>query len=160
MRRPLLAVTVLGVVGGAYIVYRSRLPLAERDRWARRVMNERIAPALLKRGVANGRAEIGVVEHVGRVSGKVRQTLVHPIALGDRIALPLAYGEEGQWPKNVLAGGGCRLQYHGNVYALCNPRAMQGDEIEGMPRSELVIGHAFGNRFLVLDVVTVAPGEL
>ncbi len=161
MRKSVLAVTVLGVVGGAYIVYRAQQPRERRDRWARRLMNERIAPVLLERGVADGEhAEIGVVEHVGRVSRKLRRTLVHPIPLGDRFALPLAYGEGAEWPKNVLAAGACRLQYRGRTFGLCNPRPMAGDEIEGLPRSEAVIGKAFGSRFLVLDVSeseSVAP---
>ncbi|MGD0247548.1 MAG: hypothetical protein ABSB75_00695 [Candidatus Limnocylindrales bacterium] len=161
MRKSTLLVAVVGAAACIYLYRRSRLPPERRDLVARRAMNERIAPILLRHGAADGeRTGIGIVEHVGRVSGVARRTLVHPIPLGDRFAILLAYGERGQWPRNVIAAGCCRLQFHDSVYSLSIPRVMDGAQVEGLPKAEEVIGRAVGGRFLLMDVESVVPGRL
>ncbi len=151
----------LGALAGGYLARRSTVPVPERDRWARRLMNERIAPVLMERGIARGEhAGTGVIEHVGRVSGTLRHTLVHPVPLGDRFAVPLPYGPEAHWPKNVLSAGRARLEYRGKVYELANPCAMDGPEIDGLPRVEELIGRAIGGRWLVAEVASVREGDL
>jgi hypothetical protein len=161
MRKSTLFVAVVAAAAGIYLYRRSQLPVECRDRLLRRTMNERLAPVMLRHGAADGeRTGLGVVEHVGRVSGLVRQTLVHPIPLGDRLAIPLAYGERGQWPQNVIAAGCCRLQFHDSVYSLSNPRVMDGAEVEGLPRADEMIGRVVGGRYLLLDVVSVVQGRL
>ncbi len=157
MRRALAVGLTVAAAGAGYVAWRSRIPTEQRDRWGRRLMNERIAPALMERGLARGEhAGIGIVEHVGRSSGTVRRTLVHPVPLGDRFAVPLPYGAEAHWPKNVLAAGRARLEYRGRTYELVNPRPVGWAEIEDMPRSEALIGRLIGGRFLVADVASVA----
>jgi hypothetical protein len=161
MRTSTLLVAVGGAAACIYLYRRSQLPPERRDLVARRAMNERIAPILLRHGAADGeRTGIGVVEHVGRASGVVRRTLVHPIPLGDAFAIPMAYGERGQWPQNVIAAGRCRLQFHDSVYSLSNPRAMDGAQIAGLPKAEEAIVRAVGRRFLLMDVESVASGRL
>ena len=52
----------------------------------------------------------GVLEHVGRRSGTVRQTPLMAFERGDgRWIVALTYGPDVQWVKNVLASGGCRI---------------------------------------------------
>jgi hypothetical protein len=161
MRKSVLLMAVVGTASGLYLYRRSRLPVERRDLLLRRTMNERLTPILMRHGAADGEwTGLGVVEHVGRMSGKLRRTLVHPIPLGDRFAIPLAYGEKGQWPQNVIAAGRCRLQYHDSVYELTNPRAMDGAQIDGLPAAEEMIGRAVGGRYLLLEVESVAPGRL
>jgi hypothetical protein len=161
MRKSVLLAGVVGVAAGLYLYRRSRLPIERRDLLLRRTMNERLTPILVRHGAADGeRTGLGVVEHVGRVSGKLRQTLIHPIPLGDRFAIPLAYGEKGQWPQNVIAAGCCRLQFHDSVYSLSNPRVMDGAEVEGLPKADEMIGRVVGGRYLALDVVSVVQGRL
>jgi hypothetical protein len=159
--RKALAVGLMVGSGAAYIAWRSRIPNAQRDRWGRRLMNERIAPALMSLGLARGKhAGTGIVEHVGRSSGTVRRTLIHPVPLGDRFAVPLPYGPEAHWPKNVLAAGRARLEYRGRIYELANPCAAGWADIEGMPRVEALIGRLIGGQFLVADVASVEEGTL
>jgi deazaflavin-dependent oxidoreductase (nitroreductase family) len=159
MRTALAVGLTVGAVGAGYVVWRSRIPTEQRDRWERRLMNERIAPALMERGLARGEhARTGIVEHLGRSSGTVRRTLIYPVPLGDRFAVPLPYGPEAHWPKNVLAAGRARLEYRGRTYELVNPRPIRWAEIEGMPWSDALIGRLIGGRFLVVDVVSVTEG--
>jgi hypothetical protein len=158
MRKLVAVVTVVALV--AYLYRRSKLPEERRDLALRRAMNERLTPVLLRYGAANGsRNGLGVVEHVGRKSGAVRRTLIHPIVMRDRVAIPVPYAEGGQWPRNVLAAGCCRLQFRDSIYALSNPRIVQGALIEDLPASERLIGRVTGGRFLLLDVEAVAPGR-
>jgi deazaflavin-dependent oxidoreductase (nitroreductase family) len=159
MRTALAVGLMVGAAGVGYVAWRSRIPRGQRDRWARRLMNERIAPALIGLGLARGEhARTGIVEHVGRSSGTVRRTLVYPVPLGDRFAVPLPYGPEAHWPKNVLAAGRARLAYRGRIYELVNPRPMGWAEIADMPRNDALIGRLIGGRFLVADVASVAAG--
>ena len=161
MRRALAVGLAVGAVGAGYVAWRSRIPTEERDQWGRRLMNERIAPALMEFGLARGEnARTGIVEHVGRSTGTVRRTLIYPVPLGDQFAVPLPYGPEAHWPKNVLAAGWARLEYRGRIYELVNPRPMGWAEIEDMPRSDALIGRLIGGRFLVADVASVTEGGL
>jgi len=161
MRKSVFFAGVVGAAAGLYLYRRSRLPIERRDLLLRRAMNERLTPILVRHGAADGeRTGLGVVEHVGRASGVVRQTLVHPIPVGDRFAIPLAYGEKGQWPQNVIAAGRCRLQYHDAVYELTHPRVVDGADIEGLPAVDEMIGRTVGGRYLVLEVEWVEPGRL
>jgi hypothetical protein len=73
-------------------------------------VNRIVNPWLERRGVIGiSRGELGLLEHVGRRSGIVRQTPIHPmpIAGGFRIIVPV--GERSEWVRNVLAAGHCRL---------------------------------------------------
>ncbi len=160
MRRSTLLVAAAGVAAGVYVVRRSRVPLESRDLLARQVMNRRLTPLLVRGGAANGaRTGLGIVEHVGRVSGTVRRTLVHPIPLGDRFAIPLPYRDKGQWTRNVMAAGCCRLQFHDSVYMLTNPRVMDAEMVQGLPLAERSIVRVVGGGCLVMDVQSMAPGR-
>ncbi len=159
MARALALGLAVGAAGAAFMARRSRIPTEQRDRWGADLMNEPNAPVLMGLGLARGEhARTGIVEHVGRSSGTVRRTLIYPVPLGERFAVPLPYGPEAHWPKNVLAAGRARLEYRGRIYDLVNPRPMGWAEIEGMPRSDALIGRLIGGRFLVADVASVAEG--
>jgi hypothetical protein len=161
MRKTVLLAGVAAAAAGVYLYRRSKLPVERRDLWMRRAMNERLTPIFLGHGAADGeKTGLGVVEHVGRKSGVVRRTLIHPVVMGGQVAIPLAYTERGQWPQNVIAAGRCRLQFHDSVYRLTNPRAVDGSEIADLPKPEALIGRVVGGRYLLLDVESVVPGRL
>jgi hypothetical protein len=158
MRKLLVIALAAGL--GYYLYRREQLPEEKRDLLLRRLMNERLTPVLLRSGVTTGsRTGIGVVEHIGRKSGVVRRTLIHPVVMEERVAIPVPYAEGGQWPRNVLAAGCCRLQFRDSIYSLSNPRVVEGALIEDLPKSEALIGRVTGGRFLLLDVESVAPGR-
>lgn len=75
-----------------------------------------------------GKRVYAVVHHQGRKSGSAYQTPVFAVPAGDGFILPLPYGEHADWCRNVLAAGGCRMQWRGRWYTLQNPRLIQPSE--------------------------------
>jgi deazaflavin-dependent oxidoreductase (nitroreductase family) len=58
----------------------------------------------------------GIIENVGRKSGKVYRTPVNVFREKGRFLIALTYGRDSDWVKNVLAAGGaeittCRVSY-------------------------------------------------
>ncbi len=85
----------------------------------RRVAN----PVVLRFGLSGGRRSLwGVMEVPGRRSGRVRRNPVVPHVLGDVVLIPLSFGPQVDWVKNVLAAGGGRLRYKGRDWQLASPR--------------------------------------
>jgi len=64
----------------------------------------------------------GILEHVGRRSGTVRQTPINIFPRGERYVIALTYGPDVEWLKNVLAAGGCRVRIQGRWLRLTEPR--------------------------------------
>jgi len=124
-------------------------------------MNRAVNPWILERGLAGGRhSEIGPLEHIGRKSGQRRLTPVHPepTASGFRFVVPL--GDQSEWARNVLAAGGCRIQLHGQVYELVEPRRVSPGALTDLPRILRAAMTALGFRYLQLDTAAVRPGAL
>ena len=42
--------------------------------------------------------------------------------------IPLTWGEDTDWFRNVRAAGGCTLHWHGRLYTLLNPEIVSGPE--------------------------------
>jgi deazaflavin-dependent oxidoreductase (nitroreductase family) len=63
-----------------------------------------------------------IVIHKGRKSGKEFRTPLNAFATNEGFAIPLTYGPETDWVKNVLAAGGCALAYRGQTIQLTEPR--------------------------------------
>lgn len=63
----------------------------------------------------------GVVEHTGRHSGKAYATPVVIDRVGDGFIIPLPYGTEVDWLRNVLAAGRATLRVHGQTYGAVEP---------------------------------------
>ena len=63
----------------------------------------------------------GLLEHRGRRSGRVYQTPVAPRRTADGFVISLAFGEQADWCRNVLAEGGGALRWMGRRYELTEP---------------------------------------
>ena len=69
-------------------------------------MNRTVNPWLEHSGLIGGsRSELGVIEHVGRKSGTVRLTPIHPEPIADGFRIIVPVGERSEWARNVLAAG-------------------------------------------------------
>lgn len=68
-----------------------------------------------------------VVEHVGRTSGTAYSTPVLGWMEDDRIAIPLVYGNDSDWVRNVLAAGEFTLIRGGVRYQIAGPRIVPPD---------------------------------
>jgi len=64
----------------------------------------------------------GILEHVGRKSGKTYRTPLTVFSTHDGIAILLSYGPDRDWLKNITAAGGGRIKRHGHTFAVTDPR--------------------------------------
>lgn len=117
MRRFMLVAAGGVAAGVGAVLYWRRDP-----RVVVRFMNEVVDPFLVGRGMSGvGRSELGTIEHVGRRSGIVRRTPIHPVAEEDGFRIVVPLGLKSEWAHNVLVGGHCRMQLHDVVYELDEP---------------------------------------
>ena len=129
-RRPGLWWTVLAVVllrVAAIVVFRSRQP-AVLDRL--RELNKRwLNPAML---YLAGRPHwyASRVEHVGRRSGRPYATPVVAVPVEGGLAIPLPYGPDVDWCRNLRAAGGGTVVRHGRRHTVSAPVVVPTDEIE------------------------------
>jgi deazaflavin-dependent oxidoreductase (nitroreductase family) len=75
----------------------------------------------------------GILEHVGRRSGTVRQTPINIFPSRDRYVIALTYGPEVEWLKNILAAGGCRVRIQGRWLQLTAPRRFRDPRRRRVP---------------------------
>ena len=62
-----------------------------------------------------------IVRHVGRISGRAYQNPVSAYPLGDGFVIPVLYGTQSQWVRNVMATGRITLRTKGRDYLLERP---------------------------------------
>jgi deazaflavin-dependent oxidoreductase (nitroreductase family) len=72
-----------------------------------------------------------VVCHRGRRTGRAYRTPVVAAVRGRTLAIAVLYGEESDWVRNVLAGGG-QVVRAGRTYELIAPRLVSSREEPGL----------------------------
>jgi deazaflavin-dependent oxidoreductase (nitroreductase family) len=94
----------------------------------------------------------------GRRTGRTYRT---PVAVGrtaDGFVIPIPFGDDTQWPKNVLADGTARMRWAGREYELTAPEIVDKDT--AAPAFGGFAGMALGSvpieRFLRLREATPA----
>jgi hypothetical protein len=157
----LLAIGAAAGLTAERIAAEMRKPGAQQFLWVRRQVNERVNPLLLQRDlVGTGRAEIATLEHVGRRSGAVHLTPVHPTLRDDAVYVPAPMGVGSQWAQNVLAAGTARLQLHDTVYELDAPELIAPSETGFYPPPLAAPFDRLGWRYVRMHVAGSAPGSL
>jgi deazaflavin-dependent oxidoreductase (nitroreductase family) len=73
----------------------------------------------------------GILEHVGRKSGKTFRTPLTVFSTADGVAILLTYGPNRDWLKNITAAGGGRIKRHGRTFAVSDPQVVTRDEAAG-----------------------------
>jgi deazaflavin-dependent oxidoreductase (nitroreductase family) len=93
---------------------------------------------------------VGVLEHRGRLTGRVFATPLGMRRLGDAFVMPLTFGEEAGWYRNVRAAGWCAVRYMGREHTLLDPEIVDyAAAAPAFPRYELVQFRLIGiHRFL------------
>ena len=136
-----------------------RKPEADRFPWLRHQVNERVNPWLLEHHIPGSeKAEIGTLEHVGRTSGAVRRTPVHPTLRGGTMLIPAPPGVGSQWALNVLAAGKARVQLHETIFDLDQPALIPVVETGLFAPAIAGPFDRLGWRYLQLHVVGSTPG--
>jgi deazaflavin-dependent oxidoreductase (nitroreductase family) len=98
----------------------------------------------------------GVLEHVGRKSGAVYRTPLNLFAAPGGFVVPLAYGPDTDWLRNVRAAGRGRLVNRRRHYVVGEPRVLSdGSGYALLPAPVRVLA-----RLAHLDVLrlTAEPG--
>lgn len=90
-------------------------------------INRRVVNPVQRRyaGVIPGH---GIVEHVGRRTGRPYRTPVLVFRTEDGFGMIVGYGLESDWVRNLIAAGGGRLQHRGHEYTVSRPRLLRGEE--------------------------------
>jgi len=70
----------------------------------------------------------GILEHVGRKSGKTYRTPLTVFPTADGVAIMLTYGPDRDWLKNLKAAGGGRMKRHGKTFEVRDPQVMSKEE--------------------------------
>jgi deazaflavin-dependent oxidoreductase (nitroreductase family) len=87
-----------------------------RARFNRRVVNRVVRP------ISGRFAMWSIIEHRGRRSGTVYRTPVSMFPTPDGVAILLAYGEDRDWVRNLLAAARGRVTMSGETFAVVDPR--------------------------------------
>ena len=66
----------------------------------------------------------GILEHVGRRSGKRYRTPLTVFSTDDGVAILLTYGPNRDWLKNLTSAGHGRMQRYGKTFEVTDPRVM------------------------------------
>ena len=111
-----------------------------------RFFNRRILNPLTLTFAGRRHSPYAIVGHLGRRSRRTYTTPVVAAAVGDHFVIPLPYGDQVDWCRNVLAAGGCALAWNGDIYLAGEPEVI--DAATGMqafsPVMQSLLGRAWG----------------
>ena len=91
-------------------------------RTAVRPMTRVLNPLMVKITDRRPMSMAAQVRHVGRRSGRDYVTPAAAKVSGDVAVIPLTFGNQSDWAKNVLAAGGCSLKVNGHDYRATDPQ--------------------------------------
>lgn len=89
-------------------------------RFARALQRDVLNPGALRDAGTSG-SPWAVVRAPGRVSGRVYDTPVGVVRVGDELYISLPYGEGTQWLRNVRAAGGATVLHDGHEIDATTP---------------------------------------
>jgi deazaflavin-dependent oxidoreductase (nitroreductase family) len=89
----------------------------------RRFNQRRLNPITL-RNAGKRSSDYAAITHMGRRSGHVYTTPVRALPFGEGFVIPLPYGADTDWCRNVLAAGKCTLRWHEQEYLLEKPEVV------------------------------------
>jgi len=124
-----IVVVVLAVAATA-VAYVAILPrILRRNRHLLRLGVAKRYNDLTRKTSGTRGSPFALLTHAGRRSGHTYQTSLGACAQGDGFLLPLAYGRQTDWYRNVMAAGSCQLAWKGHTYQLDRPEIVSGPEI-------------------------------
>jgi deazaflavin-dependent oxidoreductase (nitroreductase family) len=75
------------------------------------------------------------IRHVGRRSGRPYVTPAGAHLHGEVIMIPLTFGNQSDWSRNVAAAGGCSIRLDGRDYQASQPQFVGLDQARELIRS-------------------------
>jgi deazaflavin-dependent oxidoreductase (nitroreductase family) len=88
------------------------------------------------------------VHHTGRRSGRPYTTPAGARRNGETIVIPLTFGNQSDWARNVRAAGGCSIRLQGATYQATQPEFLSWQEAEPLLRSAFSAVERAGFRML------------
>jgi deazaflavin-dependent oxidoreductase (nitroreductase family) len=76
-----------------------------------------------------------LIRHVGRRSGRRYETPAGARLSGDTFVIPLTFGSESDWSRNVRAADGCSIRLNGVDYEATAPEVVSATEAGPVARS-------------------------
>jgi deazaflavin-dependent oxidoreductase (nitroreductase family) len=76
-----------------------------------------------------------LVQHTGRRSGRQYLTPVGAQLAGNTVVIPLTFGTESDWSRNVRAAGGCSIRLGGTDYDATAPEVISAREAKPVVRA-------------------------
>ena len=101
-----------------------------------RIFNKRVLNPLMLRLAGRKYWYASIIEHTGRHSGKVYATPVAAQRVPDGFVIPLPYGVDVDWLRNVVAAGDATLRVHGRSYRVAQPEIISAEAAAPQLRPE------------------------
>jgi len=90
------------------------------------------------------------IRHVGRRSGRPYVTPAGARLTGDTFVIPLTFGNQSDWSRNVRAAGGCTIRLEGTEYRAVQPEL--ADRNQAAPVVRAAFGPVERAIFLMLGI--------
>jgi hypothetical protein len=109
---------LVGLVAVIVLIRRGYIP------YNQRALNKRFLNPVMLRFAGSTYSPQAVIYHSGRKSGRAYATpiVVEPITGG--FIIPLPYGTDVDWCRNICAAGHCAIRWHGTTYAAVGPEVL------------------------------------
>jgi deazaflavin-dependent oxidoreductase (nitroreductase family) len=99
---------------------------------------------------------LAVVHHVGRKSRRRYRTPVVAFRTREGFVIPMTYGRDVDWGRNLVAAGGGELERMGKAFAIRNPRIVGNElarpHLPPVAGAALLAAHLPG--FVLVDLAT------
>jgi deazaflavin-dependent oxidoreductase (nitroreductase family) len=122
-----MALAGFGVGLGLALANRDKLPANIRD-FNKRYMN----PLMMRLGADGKRRNFGIIIHRGRTSGREYRAPVRMDPIPDGFLVPMPYGTNTDWLKNILAAQGATVHFRGHDIAVDQPEIIDAATAQAM----------------------------
>ena len=110
-----------------------------------RRFNRAVTNRLQRRSAGRPGAYASVMRHQGRTSGRAYETPIVPFAVDGGFVIPLPYGADTDWLKNVVARGSAVLVTDGRTFTVDRPEVIATDTVgDAFPPGERRTHRWFG----------------
>ena len=102
-----------------------------------------------------------VIEHRGRRSGRTYRTPVAARRTTDGFLVPMAFGEQADWFRNVQAAGACVIRWNGIDYHVVEPEIVSWATVRpSFRRAERLLAPLFAKRFVRMRRAPARAGDV
>ena len=126
-----------------------------------RIFNKYIFNRITLTFAGSEKGPFSVLYHTGRHSGRAYRTPVLASYVDETIIIPLSYGENVDWLRNILAAGGCEILRKNERIRAINPEVMDAaDALVMLPEKRRKLLERFElEKYLRLQVSQKLPTD-